>query len=432
MVLSLTLLLKEELLMSSVHAENAYRNAQRQFDIAADILNLDHGYRKLLRVPHREFTVNFPVKMDDGRVEMFTGYRIQHNTTRGPAKGGIRYHPDTDIDEVRALAMLMSWKCAVVNIPYGGAKGAVVVDPAKLSLGEVERLTRRYATEISFMIGPDKDIPAPDIGTNAQIMAWIMDTYSMHIGHTSPAVVTGKPINIGGSHGRREATARGLVYVLREACEQANISIAGAKVVIQGYGNVGGTSAMLLEDMGAKIVGVADRGGGVYNPKGIDLRLLQAHYEKTGTVAGAPGGDEISNAELLELPCDILIPAAIENQITIRNADRIKARIIIEAANGPTTPDADTILLDRGVLVIPDILANAGGVTVSYFEWVQGLQEFFWTEREVNAQLERIMVNAFETVHQMAQSRRTTLRTAAYLLAVDRTADAYRVRGIYP
>lgn len=432
MVLVLTLSLKEELLMSSVHAENAYRNAQRQFDIAADILNLDHGYRKLLRVPHREFTVNFPVKMDDGRVEMFTGYRIQHNLTRGPAKGGIRYHPDTDIDEVRALAMLMSWKCAVVNIPYGGAKGAVVVDPAKLSLGEVERLTRRYATEISFMIGPDKDIPAPDIGTNAQIMAWIMDTYSMHIGHTAPAVVTGKPINIGGSHGRREATARGLVYVLREACEQANISIAGAKVVIQGYGNVGGTSAMLLEDMGAKIVGVADRGGGVANPKGLDLRALQAHYEKTGTVAGAPGGDEISNAELLELPCDILIPAAIENQITIRNADRIKARIIIEAANGPTTPDADAILFDRGVLVIPDILANAGGVTVSYFEWVQGLQEFFWTEREVNAQLERIMVNAFETVHEMAQSRRTTLRTAAYLLAVDRTAEAYRVRGIYP
>lgn len=418
--------------MSSVHAENAYRNAQRQFDIAADILNLDQGYRKLLRVPHREFTVNFPVKMDDGRVEMFTGYRIQHNLTRGPAKGGIRYHPDTDIDEVRALAMLMSWKCAVVNIPYGGAKGAVVVDPAKLSIGEVERLTRRYATEISFLIGPDKDIPAPDIGTNAQIMAWIMDTYSMHIGHTAPAVVTGKPINIGGSHGRREATARGLVYVLREACEQANISIAGAKVVIQGYGNVGGTSAMLLEDMGAKIVGVADRGGGVANPKGLDLRTLQAHYEKTGTVAGAPGGDEVSNAELLELPCDILIPAAIENQITIRNADRIKARIIIEAANGPTTPDADAILFDRGVLVIPDILANAGGVTVSYFEWVQGLQEFFWTEREVNAQLERIMVNAFETVHQMAQSRRTTLRTAAYLLAVDRTAEAYRVRGIYP
>jgi glutamate dehydrogenase (NAD(P)+) len=432
MVLSLTQSLKEELLMSSVHAENAYRNAQRQFDIAADILNLDQGYRKLLRVPHREFTVNFPVKMDDGRVEMFTGYRIQHNLTRGPAKGGIRYHPDTDIDEVRALAMLMSWKCAVVNIPYGGAKGAVVVDPAKLSLGEVERLTRRYATEISFLIGPDKDIPAPDIGTNAQIMAWIMDTYSMHIGHTSPAVVTGKPINIGGSHGRREATARGLVYVLREACEQANISIAGAKVVIQGYGNVGGTSAMLLEDMGAKIVGVADRGGGVANPKGLDLRTLQAHYEKTGTVAGAPGGDEVSNAELLELPCDILIPAAIENQITIRNADRIKARIIIEAANGPTTPDADAILFDRGVLVIPDILANAGGVTVSYFEWVQGLQEFFWTEREVNAQLERIMVNAFETVHEMAQSRRTTLRTAAYLLAVDRTAEAYRVRGIYP
>ena len=418
--------------MSMVHTENAYVNAQRQFDIAADILNLDAGYRKLLRVPHREFAVNFPVKMDDGRIEMFTGYRVQHNTTRGPAKGGIRYHPDTDIDEVRALAMLMSWKCAVVNIPYGGAKGAVVVDPALLSAGELERLTRRYATEISFLIGPDVDIPAPDIGTNSQIMAWIMDTYSMHRGHTVPAVVTGKPINIGGSYGRNEATARGLVYILREACERANITIAGSKVVIQGYGNVGATSARLLTDMGAKIVGIADRGGGIANAKGINLDQLQAHYVSTGSVAHMPGCDVVTNAELLELPCDILIPAAIENQITALNADRIKARVVIEAANGPTTPDADAILFDRGVLVIPDILANAGGVTVSYFEWVQGLQEFFWTEREVNAQLERIMVNSFETVHQMSQERRTQLRTAAYLLAVDRTAKAYLVRGIYP
>ncbi len=418
--------------MSMVQHENAYANAQRQFDIAADILNLDIGYRKLLRVPHREFTVNFPVKMDNGQIEMFTGYRVQHNLTRGPAKGGIRYHPATDIDEVRALAMLMSWKCAVVNIPYGGAKGAVVVDPALLSLGELERLTRRYATEISWLIGPDRDIPAPDIGTNQQIMAWIMDTYSMHRGHTVPAVVTGKPINIGGSYGRNEATARGLVYVLREACERANISIAGSKVVIQGYGNVGGTSARLLTDMGAKIVGISDRGGGIANAKGINLEQLQKHYESTGSVAHMPGCDEISNPELLELPCDILIPAAIENQITRLNADRIKARVVIEAANGPTTPDADAILFDRGVLVIPDILANAGGVTVSYFEWVQGLQEFFWTEREVNAQLERIMVNSFETVHAVAQERRTQLRTAAYLLAVDRTANAYAVRGIYP
>ena len=337
----------------TIHSENAYHNAQKQFDIAADILNLDGGYRRLLRVPHREFAVNFPVKMDDGQIRIFTGYRVQHNTTRGPAKGGIRYHPDTDIDEVRALAMLMSWKCAVVNIPYGGAKGAVVVDPALLSLGEIERLTRRYATEISFLIGPDIDIPAPDIGTNPQIMAWIMDTYSMHRGHTVPAVVTGKPINIGGSHGRNEATARGLVYILREACEGANVSIAGSRVVIQGFGNVGGTSARLLEEMGAKIVGVADRGGGIANTKGIDLRQLQAHYEKTG-------------------------------------------------------------------------------VTVSYFEWVQGLQEFFWTEREVNAQLERIMVNAFEQVNGVAQARRMPLRTAAYLLAVDRTAQAYITRGIYP
>jgi glutamate dehydrogenase (NAD(P)+) len=370
--------------------------------------------------------------MDDGRIEMFTGYRVQHNTTRGPAKGGIRYHPDTDIDEVRALAMLMSWKCAVVNIPYGGAKGAVVVDPALLSAGELERLTRRYATEISFLIGPDVDIPAPDIGTNQQIMAWIMDTYSMHRGHTVPAVVTGKPINIGGSYGRNEATARGLVYILREACERANINIAGSKVVIQGYGNVGATSARLLTDMGAKIVGIADRGGGIANAKGINLDQLQAHYVSTGSVAHMPGCDVVTNTELLELPCDILIPAAIESQITALNADRIKARVVIEAANGPTTPDADAILFDRGVLVIPDILANAGGVTVSYFEWVQGLQEFFWTEREVNAQLERIMVNSFETVHQMSQERRTQLRTAAYLLAVDRTAKAYLVRGIYP
>jgi glutamate dehydrogenase (NAD(P)+) len=412
--------------------ENLFANAQRQFDIAADMLDLESGLRKILRVPQRELTVHFPVKMDDGRIEVYTGYRIQHNITRGPAKGGIRYHPSVSIDEVRALSMWMTWKCATVNIPYGGAKGAVVVDPKQLSLSELERLTRRYTSEISLLIGPDKDIPAPDVGTNPQVMAWIMDTFSMHSGHTVPAVVTGKPLNIGGSQGRHESTARGLVYILREASRHLSFDITGAKVAIQGFGNVGAVSARVLDELGATIVAVSDSRGGVYSRNGLPLADVLAHKARTGSVSDFPSADQITNQELLELPCDILIPAALESQITKQNATRIKARIIGEAANGPTTPDADDILYDRGVFVLPDILAGAGGVTVSYFEWVQGLQEFFWNEREVNAQLERVMVNAFQNVLRIAQERRAHMRTAAYLLSVDRVAQSTTTRGIYP
>jgi glutamate dehydrogenase (NAD(P)+) len=412
--------------------ESLFANAQRQFDIAADILNLAPGLRRILRTPQRELTVNFPVRMDNGEIEVFTGFRAQHNITRGPAKGGIRYHPSVDIDAVRALAMWMTWKCAVINIPYGGAKGAVIVDPKQLSEAELERLTRRYTTEISVLIGPDKDIPAPDVGTTPQVMAWIMDTYSMHSGHTVPAIVTGKPINIGGSMGRTGATARGLSYILREAADHLSFPIDGAKIAIQGFGNVGATIAQMLSEMGATIVAVSDSRGGIYSRGGLPIGDVLAHKHNTGSVTGFPEADRVTNEELLELPCDILIPAALETQITTHNAGRIRARIVGEAANGPTTPAADDILYDRGIFVIPDILASAGGVTVSYFEWVQGLQEFFWTEREVNAQLERITARAFEQVLRGAQERRVHMRTAAYLLAVDRVAQATTTRGIYP
>jgi glutamate dehydrogenase (NAD(P)+) len=412
--------------------DNLVTNTQRHFDIAADMLELDPGLRQILRIPQRELTVRFPVKMDDGHVEVFTGFRIQHNIVRGPAKGGIRYHPLTTIDDVRALAMLMTWKCATVNIPYGGAKGAVIVDPKRLSLSEIERLTRRYTSEISVLIGPDRDIPAPDIGTNGQIMAWVMDTYSMHAGHTVPASVTGKPLNIGGSHGRNEATARGISYLLRESVEALSFELEGARIAIQGFGNVGATSARLLEEMGATIVAVSDSKGGVYNNAGLSLQEVIAFKARTGSIAGFPEGDQVTNAELLEVPCDILIPSALSSQISAHNAGQIKARIICEAANAPITPNADAILYDRGVFVIPDILASAGGVTVSYFEWVQGLQEFFWTEREVNAQLERVIVGAFHQVLRIAQERRMSLRSAAYIQAVDRVARATSTRGIYP
>ncbi len=412
--------------------ENIYVSAQRQFDIAAEMLGLEPGLRQILRVPQRELTVRFPVKMDNGQIEVFTGFRIQHNITRGPAKGGIRYHPSVDIDQVRALSMWMTWKCSAVGLPYGGAKGAVIVDPHRLSLGELERLTRRYTTELSILIGPEKDIPAPDVGTNPQIMAWIMDTISMHSGHTVPAAVTGKPINIGGSQGRHEATARGMSYLLRESAESLSFPIDGAQIAIQGLGNVGATSARLLDEMGAKVVAVSDSKGGLYNARGLAVADVLTYKERNGTVVGFPEADQITNPELIELQCDILMPAALENQITTENASRIKARIIGEAANGPTTPDADAILFDRGVFVIPDILASAGGVTVSYFEWVQGLQEFFWTEREVNAQLERVIVGAFQNILRVAQERGVQMRTAAYLLAVDRVARATTTRGIYP
>jgi glutamate dehydrogenase (NAD(P)+) len=412
--------------------DNLVVNTQRHFDVAADQLGLDAGLRQILRAPQRELTVRFPVKMDDGHVEVFTGFRVQHNITRGPAKGGIRYHPLTSIDDVRALAMLMTWKCAAINIPYGGAKGAVIVDPKRLSLSEIERLTRRYTTEIGLLIGPDKDIPAPDIGTNPQIMAWVMDTYSMHQGHTVPAVVTGKPLIIGGSHGRNEATARGISYVLREAAEALSMSLAGSRVAVQGFGNVGATCARLLEEMGASVVAVSDSKGGIYNPSGLSLSDVSTYKARNGTLTDYPEGDRVTNAELFEVECDILVPAALSSQITAHNAGQIKARIVCEAANAPITPNADAILYDRGVFVIPDIIANAGGVTVSYFEWVQGLQEFFWTEREVNAQLERVLVGSFHQTLRISQEQHVALRTAAYIHAVDRVAKATLTRGIYP
>jgi glutamate dehydrogenase (NAD(P)+) len=417
---------------TTVEAPNIWAVAQAQFDAAAEQLDLDPGLRRVLRVPKRELTVNFPVTMDDGRVEVFTGYRVQHNLSRGPAKGGIRYHQDVTLDEVRALAMWMTWKCAVVNIPYGGGKGGVIVDPKQLSQREVEGLTRRFTTELSPIIGPDRDIPAPDVNTNAQTMAWIMDTYSMHQGYTIPGVVTGKPIAVGGSLGRNEATARGALFTLQRASKALKLPLQGATVVIQGYGNAGSIAATLLAEEGATILAVSDSSGGIHNPKGLDPAKVSAWKREHGSVVGFPGADEVSNSEILELPCDILVPAALENQITHANAHRIKAKIVAEAANGPTTPEADEILHDHGVFMIPDILCNAGGVTVSYFEWVQDMQSFFWTEERINESLKGIMDRAFEAVHEMSTVREVDMRTAAYMVAVARVAEATNLRGLYP
>jgi glutamate dehydrogenase (NAD(P)+) len=412
--------------------ENPFQMAQRQFDNAAKYLDLKAGIKAKLRVPKRELTVYFPVKMDDGSIQMFTGHRVQHNLSRGPAKGGIRYHPDVTLDEVRALAMWMTWKCAVVGIPYGGAKGGVVCNPKQMSERELERLTRRFTSEIIMFIGPDSDIPAPDVNTDAQTMAWIMDTYSMTKGYSVPAVVTGKPVEIGGSLGRREATGRGVMFTTREALKHLGMPIEGVRVVVQGFGNVGAIGAELLQELGCTVIAVSDSRGGVYNPKGLDARDVMRHKKETGAVAGYPGTDAVTNKELLELDCEVLVPAALENEITKENADRLKARVIAEGANGPTTPEADDILFDKGSFVIPDILANAGGVTVSYFEWVQGLQNFFWTEEEVNQNLEKIMVKAFQDVLAISQRREVNMRIAAYILAIDRVATATLLRGIYP
>jgi glutamate dehydrogenase (NAD(P)+) len=412
--------------------ENPWEMALRQFNRAADHLPLKRGIRDFLVLPHRELTVNFPVQMDDGGVKIFTGYRVHHSTVLGPTKGGIRYATEVDLDEVRALAMWMSWKCALMHLPYGGAKGGVAVDPRALSRRELEHLTRRYATEISVVIGPRSDIPAPDVGTNDQIMAWIMDTYSMHAGHSVPAVVTGKPVSIGGSAGRREATGRGVMIAAREAAALAGMSLPKARVVVQGFGNVGSVSAYLLHDQGCRIVGLSDVYGAIHAPEGLDPRAALRHVQQHGRLEGFPGAESISNSALLELPCDLLVPAAIEGQITRANAARVQARIIVEGANGPTTPDADEILTERGVLIIPDILANAGGVVVSYFEWVQDLSSLFWSEDEINERLEPIMVNAFRGVVRLAKEREVDLRTAALIYAVRRVADALMTRGIYP
>jgi glutamate dehydrogenase (NAD(P)+) len=411
---------------------NPYDMAVAQFDEAADRLGLSQAMRAILRKPKRELIVNFPVRMDNGDVEMFTGYRVQHNINRGPAKGGIRFSPEVSLDEVRALAMWMTWKCAVVGIPFGGAKGGVICDPHKLSSGELERLTRRYATEISILIGPDSDIPAPDMNTNPQIMAWMMDTFSMHQGYSVPAVITGKPLSIGGSEGRLEATARGVQFMAQEAMRDLGMQVEGCSVVIQGFGNVGSIAARLLHELGCKVVGVSDISGGVYNANGIDIHRALRHSIEHGSLQGLPDTEAVTNAGLLELPCDVLVPAALENQLTAKNASRIEARLIIEAANGPTTPDADRILNDRGIMIVPDILANAGGVTVSYFEWVQDLQRFFWAEHEINNRLESIMTRAYRASRAKAEEQETNLRVGAYLLAVARVAEATETRGVYP
>ena len=412
---------------------NPYITAQRQFDQAASILELDAGMRAVLREVRREFTVNFPVRMDDGSIRVFTGYRVQHNLTRGPAKGGIRYHPQVSLDEVKALSMWMTWKCAVTNLPYGGAKGGVICDPGELSQQELENLTRRFASEISLLIGPESDITAPDVNTNQQTMAWIMDTISMEKGYSVPATVTGKPLSIGGSEGRPAATGRGVMVVTLEACRRLGLDPKECTVAIQGFGNVGSVSAQLLDAEGFKVVAVSDVFGGIYNPDGLDVAALLQHQAKQGRVGGFPGAkQEITNAALLELPLTILVPAALENQFSLDNAGRIQARLVVEAANGPTTPEADDVFHQRGVVVVPDILANAGGVTVSYFEWVQDLQSFFWEEQEINARLTKIMERAYQQVDELAQEHNTTLRMGAYCLAVKRVADATAIRGIYP
>ncbi|HTD47617.1 MAG TPA: Glu/Leu/Phe/Val dehydrogenase [bacterium] len=412
--------------------QDPWEMALQQFQIAADQLSLKRGIRECLAYPHRELVVHFPVGMDDGSVRMFTGYRVHHSPVLGPTKGGIRYSPEVRLSEVRALAMWMTWKSALMHLPFGGAKGGVTCDPRQLSPGELERLTRRYATEISILMGPKSDIPAPDVGTNAQVMAWIMDTYSMHRGYSVSSVVTGKPISIGGSVGRSDATGRGVMIAAREAARLRGMPFAGSRVAVQGFGNVGEATARLMHEQGCRIVALSDIYGGIYAPQGLDPVAVRQHARRTGRVEGFPGTEPVSNAGVLEQPCDFLIPAAIEGQITGENAARIQASIVVEGANGPTTPEADAILAGRGVLVVPDILANAGGVTVSYFEWVQDLQSWFWSEDEINAHLERIMVSTFNRVAALASEQRVGLRTAALITAVKRVADALMTRGIYP
>jgi glutamate dehydrogenase (NAD(P)+) len=412
--------------------QSVYEMAIQQFNAAADRLSIDNGARQILSHPKRELAVHFPVQMDDGEVQVFTGYRVQHNLSRGPGKGGIRYHPDVTLDEVRALAMWMTWKCAVTGIPYGGAKGGVTCQPKTMSKGELERMTRRYATEISIIIGPDRDIPAPDVNTDAQTMAWIMDTISMHRGFTVPSMVTGKPLSIGGTLGRTEATGRGVMITAREAASRAGLSLEAARMVVQGYGNVGYHAARLLVQQGCTLVGASDSTTAVYSDVGLDPDALKGYKDANGSFAGYDEGDSVSSQELLELPCEILVPAALEGQITQDNAHGIQAKIIVEGANGPTTPEADAILSDKGITVVPDILANAGGVVVSYFEWVQDIQRYFWDFEEVSRKMESIMVQSFEAVAVAAEKDSVNMREAAMLLAVQRVVEAMQDRGLYP
>jgi len=406
--------------------------ALAQFDLTADHLQLPAELRAVLRAPKREWTVNFPVKLDDGSVQVFTGYRVQHNVSRGPAKGGLRYHPATDLDDVRALAMWMTWKCALVDVPFGGAKGGVTIDPTRMSSKELEAVTRRFATELEGIIGPDSDIPAPDVGTNPQVMAWIMDTISMHRGHSVPGVVTGKPLSIGGSAGRSDATGQGVVYTIEDAARRGGFTLDGARVAVQGFGNVGEATARLLHERGARVVAITDVGGGVEHPDGLDVPLLKRHLQEHGTIAGAPGARPIGNDELFALDVDVLVLAAMEGQITSANAGSVRARILAEAANGPVTPDADPTLRANGVVVIPDILCNAGGVIVSYFEWAQNRAALAWTAEEVNDRLRRQILTAADAVWRRAAEDDVSPRLAANAIAVERVADATRLRGLYP
>lgn len=409
-----------------------YRSALALLDEAAAALGLDPGLHERLRHPKRALLVSIPTRMDDGRTRVYLGYRVQHNLTLGPAKGGVRYHPDTTLEEVSALAMLMTWKCALMGLPYGGAKGGVRCDPETMSAGELERMTRRYTSEIVLAIGPDRDVPAPDMYTNDQTMAWIMDTYSMQKGGTVPGVVTGKPLLLGGTLGRLEATGRGVAIMAEEACRATGRPLAGAAVAVQGFGNVGGVAARLLHEAGCRLVAVSDVRGGIYNGAGLDVPRLLRHVRENKYVEGFPGAERITNADLLTAPCDILIPAALQGQITPENAERVRAAIVVEGANGPTLPEADPILARRGIFVVPDVLANAGGVTVSYFEWVQDLQLYFWSEEQINARLRALMTGAFAKVRALAASRGVDLRRAAYMLGVQRVAEAKHLRGLFP
>jgi glutamate dehydrogenase (NAD(P)+) len=417
--------------IKEIKEENPFESMMSRFDRAAQLLNLDPDLYAVMRVPNRELKVYIPTRMDSGRIQVFEGYRVQHNFARGPAKGGIRYSPDVNLDEVRALAAWMTWKCAVVNVPFGGAKGGIVCDPQQMSMGELERMTRRYASELLDFIGPEKDVPAPDMNTNEQTMAWIMDTYSMHARHTVTAVVTGKPIDLGGSSGRREATGRGILFVIEQAVKKFDMVPENTRVVVQGSGNVGGIGALLLHEAGYKVVALSDIHGGIYNPNGIDIPAAMKHLQATRSFEDYKGVEKVTNSELLELPCDVLVPAATENQITSQNADRIKCKVLAEGANGPTTAAADEVLHDNGVFVIPDILANAGGVTVSYFEWVQDRMGYFWRENVVNQRLQETMVASFNDLCRYANQHSVDTRTAAYMLAIDRVAYDTRMRGIY-
>ncbi len=410
---------------------NPFEAMMSRFDRAAELLELDPGLYSILRHPEKQLIVSIPVQLDSGDVEVFTGYRVHHNTARGPAKGGIRFAPDVSLEEVKALAAWMTWKCAVVNIPFGGAKGGVTCEPRRLSKRELEHLTRRYTAEIMNLLGPDTDVPAPDVNTNEQVMAWIMDTYSQHVRHTVTAVVTGKPVEMGGSLGRREATGRGCMLVTLEALKRLRIPIDGARVVVQGFGNVGSVAARLCAGRGMKVVGISDHTSAWVNEDGIEVEAALAHIASQGWLEGFQGADSISGADLLELPCEVLIPAAVENQITRANADRIQARIVCEGANGPTTAPADAILDDKGVFVIPDILANAGGVTVSYFEWVQNREGYYWSRERVEKRLQKIMWNSFRDVVAFTESHGVNMRTASYMVAIDRVAFVHRLRGIY-